>query len=96
MSDYASSIVRAIERCTDFLAILSKDSLRSEHVLNEIDLAFQTIGKGTTFAPLKTDEEELGPAFKYYLSRQHWMDACIPPLEQRLDEFVERVRTGAR
>ena len=94
-SDYASSIVSAIERCTHFVVILSRNSLRSEHVLNEIDLAFQRLGKGATFAPLKIDEEELGPAFRYYLSRQHWMDAHVPPLERRLDEFVERLTSDS-
>lgn len=90
-SDYASSIVRAIDSCTHFVVILSKNSLASEHVLNEIDLAFSKLRNGMHFAPLKIDEEELGPAFRYYLSRQHWMDARVPPLEKRLDEFVAKL-----
>ena len=92
-NDYASSIVKAITRCTHFIVIISKNSLESNHVLNEIDLAFQemTSGKKTRFCPLKIDEETMGPAFRYYLSRQHWMDAHVPPIEKRLDEFVEKV-----
>lgn len=90
--DYASAIVNAISRCTHFVVIVSEQSLKSQHVLNEIDLAFQRLGRSLKFCPLKIDEEEMGPAFRYYLSRQHWMDAHIPPLEQRLEEFVERVR----
>ncbi len=89
--DYASSIVEAIGRCTHFVVIVGQHSLKSQHVLNEIDLAFQRLGKGVKFCPLKIDEEEMGPAFTYYLSRQHWMDACVPPLEQRLEEFVDRL-----
>ena len=69
----------------------AKNSLASEHVLNEIDLAFQETKRGVRFFPLKLDHEEMGPAFKYYLSRQHWMDATLPPLEKRLDEFVEKL-----
>ena len=38
------------------------------------------------------DQEELGAAFKYYLSRQHWMDATLPPLEARLQEFVKKIK----
>ena len=91
LQDYASSIVAAIDSCTHFVVILSKSSLASEHVLNEIDLAFQKLGTGVRFAPLKIDEEELGPAFRYYLSRQHWMDAHVPPLERRIDEFVAKL-----
>ena len=89
--DYASSIVDAIERCTHFVVIIGEHSLKSQHVLNEIDLAFHRLGKGVTFCPLRLDKEKLGPAFTYYLSRQHWMDACVPPLEQRLEEFANKL-----
>ena len=89
-NDYASSIVDAISNCEYFVVILSKNSLQSNHVLNEIDLAFQEMSaRGMKFCPLKIDEEEMGPAFRYYLSRQHWMDAHIPPIENRLEEFVD-------
>lgn len=88
--DYAGAIVRAITRCTIFVVILSKNSISSNHVLNEIDLAFNQLQRGISFMPLKIDEEEMGPSFMYYLSRQHWMDAHIPPLEKRLEEFAER------
>lgn len=88
--DYAGAIVDAITRCTQFIVILSQNSVKSDHVLNEIDLAFSQIQKGVRFLPLKIDEGEMGPSFMYYLSRQHWMDAHIPPLEKRLEEFVEK------
>ena len=86
--DYASSIVTAISNCTKFIVILSQNSLHSNHVLNEIDLAFSQLQRGVKFLPLRIDEEEIGPSYLYYLSRQHWMDAFLPPLEKRLDEFV--------
>lgn len=92
--DYASAIVDAISQCTHFVVILSRNSLRSHHVLNEIDLAFSQLNRHMRLCPLKIDEEELGPAFRYYLSRQHWMDAHIPPLEKRLEEFVASIRQG--
>ena len=87
--DYASSIVNAISNCTKFIVILSKNSLQSNHVLNEIDLAFSQLQRGVKFLPLRIDEEEIGPSYLYYLSRQHWMDAYLPPLEKRLDEFAD-------
>lgn len=90
--DYAGAIVDAITKCNQFIVILSQNSIKSNHVLNEIDLAFSQIPRGVKFLPLKIDEEELGASFMYYLSRQHWMDAHIPPLEKRLEEFVERCR----
>ncbi|MBR3315931.1 MAG: toll/interleukin-1 receptor domain-containing protein [Atopobiaceae bacterium] len=90
-SDYASAIVKAISRCTYFVVILSSNSLRSQHVLNEIDLAFQELDRNVRIMPLRIDEKEMGPSFRYYLSRHHWMDAHVPPLEKRLEEFVTAI-----
>lgn len=89
--DYASAIVNAISQCSHFVVILSKNSLQSNHVLNEIDLAFHELNRNIKFLPIRVDEEELRPAFMYYLSRQHWMDAHEPPLVERLNEFVKKV-----
>lgn len=86
---YASAIAQAIDRSTHFIVILSENSMTSEHVLNEIDLAFQGLPSKLKFKPLRVDTALFTPSFKYYLSRQHWMDATIPPLEKRLNEFVE-------
>lgn len=90
-NDYASAIVTAIRGCTHFITLISKNSLASNHVLNEIDLAFKQLNRGIQFIPLKLDEEEMGPAFEYYLSRQHWMDMRLPPLERRLDELINKL-----
>ena len=89
-NDYATAIVDAITRCSHFVVILSRNSVQSQHVLNEIDLGFKELQRGVRFLPFKIDEEEMGPAFMYYLSRQHWMDAHVPPLEARLEEFAGR------
>ncbi len=88
---YASSIVSAIDKATCFIVILSQNSLSSEHVLNEIDLAFQNLPQGIKFKPLRIDNALFTPSFKYYLSRQHWMDASVPPLEERLQDFVREI-----
>ncbi len=92
---YAASITQAIDDAAYFVVILSQNSMRSEHVLNEIDLAFQNLPNGIKFKPLRIDDSVFTPSFKYYLSRQHWMDAIVPPLEDRLNEFVEKLLTEA-
>lgn len=86
---YAESIVQAIDGASFFIVILSRNSIASQHVLNEIDLAFQHLPGNIKFKPLRIDDAMFTPSFKYYLSRQHWLDASIPPLEDRLNEFVE-------
>lgn len=88
---YAAAIVDGIDSATHFVVILSENSIRSQHVLNEIDLAFQALPNNIKFKPLRIDESMFTASFKYYLSRQHWMDAHIPPLEDRLTEFVDKL-----
>lgn len=88
---YAESIVKAIDDSTHFVVILSRNSMNSQHVLNEIDLAFQNLPNKIKFKPLRIDDSIMGASFKYYLSRQHWMDAIDPPLEDHLNKFVEDI-----
>jgi len=90
-NDYATAIVEAITQSSHFIVIISQNSLKSQHVLNEIDIAFKELSRGIRFIPFIVDGWELNPAFSYYLSRQHWMDARLPPLEQRLCELSEKI-----
>ena len=88
---YAAAISEAIDKAKYFIVILSQNSIASEHILNEIDLAFQNLSQGMRIKPLRIDDTMFTPSFKYYLSRQHWMDATNPPLEERLTEFVQNL-----
>jgi hypothetical protein len=88
---YAEAIHKAINSCTHFIVILSQNSFQSQHVLNEIDLAFKKLPNHIKFKPLRIDQSMFTPSFEYYLARQHWMDAIIPPLEDRLTEFVRKL-----
>ena len=85
---YASAIMGAISRATHFIVIVSENSLASQHVLNEIDNAHTRLPQ-LKFKPLRLNDIALTPEFAYYLSRQHWMDAIIPPIEERLEQFVD-------
>lgn len=88
---YAGAITLALRRATHFVLILSQNSMGSQHVLNEVDLAFQNLPDKIKFRPLRLDESLFNPSMEYYLSRQHWMDAFNPPLEARLDEFADKL-----
>lgn len=87
---YASAIMKGISEATHFIVIVSKNSLSSQHVLNEIDNAHTRL-PDLKFKPLRLEDIELTPEFSYYLSRQHWMDAFIPPIEKKLDDFVDAI-----
>lgn len=89
--DYASSIVGAIMDASCFITIISKNSIDSQHVLNEIDVAFKRVKDGKSMIPVRLDDVELIPAFEYYLSRFQWMDVSMPPQEEKIDEIIGRI-----
>lgn len=91
---YATAIMKGIKEATYFIIIVSGNSLESQHVLNEIDNAHKRLPT-LKFKPLRLDDIELSPEFSYYLSRQHWLDATVPPLEAKLEEFVEDILADA-
>ncbi|MCQ2467928.1 MAG: toll/interleukin-1 receptor domain-containing protein [Clostridia bacterium] len=86
---YASEIVNAIDRSTHFICIISANSMKSHHVLNEINLAFSHLKDGLIMLPFKIDAQKLDPAFKYYLSTIQCTNATNPPMIARAKEFVD-------
>ena len=90
---YAEEIVSAINRCSHFICLISNNSMRSPHVLNEIDLAFQHVKDGVKILPYRLDDSDhpLEPSFSYYLSRMQWNYGCPPPAEARAREFIDKV-----
>ena len=87
---YATAIMKGIKEATYFIVIVSGNSLESQHVLNEIDNAHKRL-PALKFKPLRLEDIELSPEFSYYLSRQHWLDATVPPIEAKLEEFVDDI-----
>lgn len=71
---YASDIVDAISKCKIFIVVISKNTLGSVHVLNEIEQAYKYYSKGQlAIIPFFISGRiELPPAMDYYLARiQH-------------------------
>lgn len=68
---YAHAIMEGLDACKVFVVVLTDNSIKSEHVLNEIDNA-QNTGKHIIPLRRRDDGLELPGEFKYYLSRtQH-------------------------
>ena len=89
---YSAAIVQAIRKAQYFIVILSRNSLNSHHVLNEVCLGLEYCNANKTkFKSLRIDDEQFPDEFKYYLACQHWMDANSPPIESRLNEFVSEL-----
>lgn len=92
-SKYAGDIVKAIEACKVFLLIMNENSSHSEHVLNEINYAFNRLHQKESIRllPFRTDHNEPSDDVKYYLGRIHCLDGSFPPEEERISELVSRI-----
>lgn len=67
---YARSIMRGIDGCDVFVVLLSRHSIVSEDVLNEVDNAH---GVRKRIIPVFVDDVELPRELNYYLSRTQWV-----------------------
>lgn len=89
VGDYATEIVKGIKSCTHFICVVSENSMKSKHVMNEVDLAFKRIDEGVKIIPLRLDASELVPAFEYYLSRMNWKICPKPLTENLMNEMLK-------
>ena len=89
LSSYAESIVKGIKDSDYFVVLLSTDSMRSRHVLNELDLAFAEKGDDSRLIPIRLDSTEINDSFRYYLSRLEWYQLKIHPNGTNLPAFED-------
>lgn len=79
--NFAESIIQAINECKVFVLIWSANTNASQHILNEINQAFD---QGITIIPFRIQEVEPTLAMRYYFGRTHWLDAFTPTLDQHI------------
>ena len=86
---------RAIDRCRVFLLILNQYSVHSEHVKNEVALAFKRYARHEPidFLIFSVDGSRLedDDDMEYILVRQKVLGGC-PPDETRVQTLVEQVK----
>lgn len=93
LSSYAASIVKGIKNADYFMVILSESSMKSRHVMNELDLAFSELESENRLIPVKIDRTEMNDAFRYYLSRLEWYQLRLHPNGTNLtalEDIIER------
>ena len=88
-TDWADSIMEGLSRCDVFVIIVSEDSIWSAEVTKEVT---QATGICDYILPFKVDSADLNPRMKYHLGPCHWLDATTPPLEQRVQELLQRIQ----
>ncbi len=65
---YASEIVKAIKDVKIVLVVVSEKSNKSQHVLNEINIAVEN---NKIILPFKIDSSLIKDEFSYYLNKSH-------------------------
>lgn len=69
---YASEIVRGIKNSQIFVLVFSSNSNISQHVMSEVDVAFNS---HKTIVPFIIHDIPMSEELSYYLSRTHWLIA---------------------
>lgn len=85
---YGRQLIDAIANTSIVLLILSSQTNESEHVLSELELAYN---RNKIILPFRIEDVQPSGDLEYYIKRVHWLDAVEPPFEARLDELVDRV-----
>lgn len=100
--DYASSIVKGIRESKIFIFILSANSIRSRHVLNELNSA---VNADKIIMPIRIDDAPISYGIEYYLGKTQWLmfqnnskaqlnnliDCIKTLLEQKNEEEVQNI-----
>lgn len=93
--DYAKRITEAIKLCKVFIVLIDKYSGTSDHVLNEVELAYDRyVNKEIVILPIRLDNEPLSQSFEYYFARMQWIDAFSASLNASLNVILEHVQSA--
>ncbi len=82
---FAEQIIDAIESTHATILVLSEHANDSDYVRNEISLALQ---RGKTIIPVRIRNVQPLGALQLYIADRQWVEAWIPPLEQRMDQLA--------
>ena len=88
-SEWATSIVDAIQNAKALLLIFTDFSNASQMVLKEINTA---IDFGKPVIPFKLTSNRPTGGMQFYLNSVHWLDAVDQPLEDAIAKLVCRVK----
>ena len=91
---YADAILRALNQSQVLLLILTNHAISSPHVLREIE---RTSSKLHPIVALRVGEVSLPPAFEYFLSASHWLEASPTDLTASFPKLLAALKrmTGA-
>lgn len=87
---FSGAIVEAIDHARVLVLVFSDHSNNSEHVEREIQLAGD---ERIPILPFRITEVAPTASLRYFLGKQHWLDALSPPLERHIERLCDAVRS---
>jgi len=84
-TEWAASIIDAIEHSRVLVLIFSSNANHSKQVHREVQRAFE---KEVPVVPFRIEQIVAESSLAYYMGSVHWLDALTPPLEQHLKRLV--------
>jgi HEAT repeat protein len=84
-TDWAASIVRAIDDCSAMVLIFSAHANKSKQVLREVQ---QALDREKPVVPFRVEDVPPEGALRYYLASVHWLDALTSPAELHLAKLA--------
>lgn len=88
--DWGEAIAQAISGSQVFLLVFSKNSNRSQRVLDELNLA---ISKEIVILPFRIEKLDPSGAMLLHLASRHWLDAFSPSWKVFLVDLVRTMQT---
>ncbi len=88
-SEWAESIIDAIDGSSVFVLVLSSASNKSPQVIRELGRA---TSKDIPIVPLRIDDVPPSKAIEYFVGDHQWLDAQTAPLEKHLNRLTATVQ----
>jgi hypothetical protein len=87
-TEWAASIVEAIDQCKVMVLIFSAHANGSRQIHREVQEAFDC---EKPVVPFRVEDVLPLGMLRYYMGSLHWLDALTPPLEQHLERLAGSV-----
>lgn len=88
-SDYASTIIEAIEQTKVTVLIFSSNADRSGYVLREINSA---VLRSKTILPFRIEDITPSKSMEFYLGVTHWLNAFPKVLDSDIDMLINTIK----
>lgn len=88
--EWSAAIIQGIESTKIMVLVFSNHSNISSQVVREVERA---VSKNITIIPFKIEDVKMSQSMEYLVSMSHWLNACDQPLQKKLLELVDNIKS---